>query len=260
MIPNIQLTRYYYAEQREQFSLAEDTYRGWVMLAAQDGSFSFTIDGGDDTKEQLTQFGELIFCPPGRTLKRNVQQKLSFHFCEFTCLGDWMLPQVVRLKDVSRLRSTFQYLQEWQETKDLHQQYTDDAQHLIQDLIFQSLREQYKAQHNNVGTVDPLMNKAAAYIESRTCEHELSLQEFAATLGISSSQLTRRFQAAYGLSPVRFATKVRLARARLLLVETQDTLENIAEQCGFQNAFYFSRVFSHQMGISPSVYRKNYRV
>ncbi|MDR6553144.1 helix-turn-helix domain-containing protein [Paenibacillus qinlingensis] len=260
MIQDIKLTRYYYADQREQFSLTEDTYQGWVMLAAQDGSFSFTIDGGDDTKQQLAQFGELIFCPPNHILKRHVLQKLSFHFCEFTCLGDWTLPQIVRLKDISRLRSTFQYLQEWQESEDLHQQFTSDARHLIKDLIFQSHREQYKTQHHSAGTIDPLMNRAAAYIETRTCEHELSLQELATTLGISNSQLTRRFQAAYGLSPVRFSTKVRLTRARLLLVETQDSLENIAEQCGFQNAFYFSRVFSQHMGISPSGYRKNYRV
>ncbi|MNG29018.1 HTH-type transcriptional activator Btr [compost metagenome] len=59
---------------------------------------------------------------------------------------------------------------------------------------------------------------------------------------------------------MRFATKVRLTRARLLLVETQDSLESIAEQCGYQNAFYFSRVFSQHMGMSPSGYRKNYRV
>ncbi|KRE98459.1 hypothetical protein ASG89_05500 [Paenibacillus sp. Soil766] len=257
---NIQLSRYYYAKQREQFSLSEDTYQGWVMLAAQDGSFSYTINKGDDTKEHMAQFGELIFCPPNHTLKRSVLQTLSFHFCEFTYRGDWTLPEVVRMKDISRLRSTFQYLQESQETEDLNQQNSEVAQHLIEDLIIQAQLEQFKAQHSKAGTIDPLMSKAAAYIETRTCEHELSLQELATSLGISASQLTRRFQATYGLSPVRFATKVRLTRARLLLVETPESLDRIAEQCGFQNAFYFSRVFSQHMGISPSVYRKNYRV
>lgn len=261
MLPNIQLSRYYYAHRREQFSLPEDTYQGWVMLAAHDGSFSYTITEGDhDGKEHIAQFGELIFCPPTHTLKRQVLQTLSFHFCEFTYLGDWTLPEIVRIKDVSRLRSTFQYLQELQESEDLNQTYMEDAQHLIADLIFQAHREQNKAQHAKGGSFDPLMNKAAAYIESQTFQHELSLQELATTLSISASQLTRRFQAAYGLSPVRFATKVRLTRVRQLLVETQDSLETIAEQCGFQNAFYLSRVFSQHMGISPSGYRKNYRV
>nr|WP_275942626.1 AraC family transcriptional regulator [Paenibacillus alba] len=104
------------------------------------------------------------------------------------------------------------------------------------------------------------MNQAAAYIETQALEHELSLKGVALTLGLSSSQLTRRFQAVYGMSPVRYATKIRLSRARLLLAETPDTLDAIAEQCGFQNAFYFSRVFSQHMQISPSAYRRTFRV
>jgi AraC family transcriptional regulator len=97
-------------------------------------------------------------------------------------------------------------------------------------------------------------------MEQQACIGDFSLQELAARLGIGASQLTRRFQAAYGLSPVRYAVKIRLSKAQLLLEETNDTLEAIAESCGFQNAFYFSRVFSQHMQISPSAYRRTFRV
>ncbi|NQX69730.1 helix-turn-helix domain-containing protein [Paenibacillus alba] len=258
MTRKIQVMRYYYGKQREQFSLTEDTYEGWSMLAAESGRFSFVLD--DNAQEnRIAEFGELVFCPPGHTLRRLALEPISFHFAEFTLSGRWTLPDKVRIKDVGRLSSTFRYLQEQQE-EDLSDQLREDVQHLFEDLLFMAYREQLTAQQKRSGTIDPLMNQAAAYIETQALEHELSLKGVALTLGLSSSQLTRRFQAVYGMSPVRYATKIRLSRARLLLAETPDTLDAIAEQCGFQNAFYFSRVFSQHMQISPSAYRRTFRV
>lgn len=266
MIGEIQIKRYYFGKQREQFSLSEDTYEGWVMLAAQSGRFSFTLEGAEQD-ERIAEFGELVFCQPGQTLRRSALEPISFHFAEFTFDSSWTLPGKIRIKDVGRLSSTFQYLQGWQEEKvnGNHQwevaHHLAVVHHLIEDLLFMTNREQYSATMlKQSGPSDPLMNQAAAYIEMQAFEHELSLQGLAVTLGIGASQLTRRFQAVYGMSPIRYATKVRLSRARLLLAETPDTLDVIAEQCGFQNAFYFSRVFSQQMQISPSAYRRTFRV
>jgi transcriptional regulator GlxA family with amidase domain len=89
---------------------------------------------------------------------------------------------------------------------------------------------------------------------------DFSLQHIAEQSGLRASQLSTRFQTAYGRSPIQFATSVRLAKAAKLLVETDLTLDAVAELCGYQNAFYFSRVFSKQMRISPSVFRRTNRV
>jgi len=52
-------------------------------------------------------------------------------------------------------------------------------------------------------------------------------------------------------------TSLRLRKAQSLLLETNKTLEDIAEKCGYKNGFYFSRRFSKKLNISPSEYRKN---
>ncbi|MDF2723961.1 MAG: hypothetical protein K0Q59_3636, partial [Paenibacillus sp.] len=52
----------------------------------------------------------------------------------------------------------------------------------------------------------------------------------------------------------------RLQKVCNLLTETDQTLEQIAEQCGFQTAYYLSRVFTKEMNTSPSRYRINHRV
>ena len=44
------------------------------------------------------------------------------------------------------------------------------------------------------------------------------------------------------------------------LLFTADSIETIAATSGFANRFYFSRVFTRQMGISPAAYRRAVRV
>jgi AraC family transcriptional regulator len=255
----INLLRYHYVKQREQFSLAEDTYKGWSLLAAESGRFSFSIDG-DEQADQIAKFGEFVICPPGHRLRRHALEPISFHFAEFTLAGHRPQSGKVRINDVGRLSSTFRYLQSCHEEKYKEDTHTEEVEHLLVDLFMLANRERLAAERNSYAITDPLMNQAASLIETHVFEHDLNLQQLAVTLGIGASQLTRRFQAAFGLSPIKYATKFRISRARQLLAETTDTLDAIAEQCGFQNAFYFSRVFSKHMKISPSAYRRTFRV
>ncbi|MEU4191766.1 helix-turn-helix domain-containing protein [Kribbella sp. NPDC026611] len=52
----------------------------------------------------------------------------------------------------------------------------------------------------------------------------------------------------------------RLRKARELFVESNDTLQTIAEGCGYRSAFYLSRGFSNHAGQSPSEDRRSNRV
>lgn len=179
----------------------------------------------------------------------------AFHFVELSGLGGLELPPgKVRIRDVQRLGSTFAYLARLR----AEQSYDDmtEFDHLIRDLLFLVRRAQASAAASRRETTEPLMHQAAALMERGACEPDFSLQDIAGQCGLRASQLSTRFQAAYGMSPIRFATSVRLAKAAKLLVETDLTLDDIAERCGYQNAFYFSRVFSKQMKISPSLFRR----
>jgi AraC family transcriptional regulator len=255
-MPPIQVMRYYFASNRESFTLTEDKYEGWVILAAHRGSFSFEVEGIERTIEPAG-FGDLVICPPGCKLSRESLGVISFHFIEFVALEDVNWPAgKIRIRDAGRLGSTFDYLCEWHEAAEV--QAPDSVLHLVKDILFIVERERRLTARNFI--IDAAMQQAAAFIENHACNGELSLQLLAAHLGIGPSQLTRRFQAAYGMSPVRYATKVRLSKARRLLAETKDTIDTISEQCGFQNAFYFSRVFTRHLQISPSAYRRTFLI
>lgn len=54
----------------------------------------------------------------------------------------------------------------------------------------------------------------------------------------------------------RYVLSVRLAKAIDLLEETDDSISDIAESCGFQSLYYFSRYFKNKIGINPTEYRR----
>lgn len=273
------MKRYTYSGEREQFTLLADVYEDWVLLAAHKGSFAFALEqsgaaadegvgtGGDGAwpLEGIAGFGELIFCPPGTVLRRHAREPFVFHFAEFRMETEAVPPAFpprggkVRIRDAQRLASTFGYMAA------LHERPPEEIKaavgHLLEDLLFLIEQERSGAvRASKRRAAEPLMHQAAAYIGRHACEIGLSLQLLADKLGISGPQLTRRFQTAYGMSPIDYATEVRMAHARKLLVETDETLEAIAERCGYQTAFYFSRVFTRCMQQSPSAYRRAYRV
>ncbi|MBW2229036.1 MAG: helix-turn-helix transcriptional regulator [Deltaproteobacteria bacterium] len=73
----------------------------------------------------------------------------------------------------------------------------------------------------------------------------------------SESRFIRRFREATGRTPGRYVQDRRLRRAAELLVSTDQTIDHIAESCGFANRYYFTRVFAQRMGCPPARYRSD---
>ncbi|WP_171056519.1 helix-turn-helix domain-containing protein [Paenibacillus sinopodophylli] len=289
----LEIKRSYISGMRTEFKLEEDQYQNWVMLAALSGRFAFAMEQGkegDDGdgydgenlpmnyapkeayfKENASKsspakaipfdeagYGELVLCPPGMKLKRRVVEPLSFLFIEFAT--ELALPQgKLAVRDLQRLESTYRYMRiacarsEGGEDKEY-------IRHFVSDLLaILSLELASSADRSRRTKQDPVMARVLLYLEQHALEYGWNISQLADELGIGPSHLTRRFQQYFSQSPIEYVTSLRLQKARSLLVETDDTLDHIAEQCGYQNAFYFSRMFKSKCKINPSDYRRNHR-
>ena len=79
---------------------------------------------------------------------------------------------------------------------------------------------------------------------------------FASSLGLSYSLFRRLFLAETGHAPLAYQLEVRVSQARVLLEQTDLSVSEIAQQTGFANVFYFSKMFSKRTGQTPSACRR----
>jgi AraC-like DNA-binding protein len=255
-----------YWKEKPRFIKSRANEPRWLMFAVEDGRFTYQIDdvGGEAAA------GDIVICPPCMEFRREVVAPLSFHYFIFHT-HDNSEPGEGRSIDL--LRSLFSFKYTASEQDRLFNNFrllsrmsrTQDAQskrwmqHFVNDIwvLFHLDAEQLATQDRLAE--DKLMKEAKALIDHHAFR-EVRLQDIAALLHIHPVQLSRRFQHVFGIAPSRYLISVRMEKAKRLLVQTEYTLDHIARLCGYENGFYFSRVFTHYSKVNPSQYRKMYGI
>jgi AraC-like DNA-binding protein len=90
-------------------------------------------------------------------------------------------------------------------------------------------------------------------------ERDLDMELLAQELGVSYSWFRSTFTSHTGLSPHQYLLELRLVRARSLLAETELSIKEIAVQTGFEDEYYFSRLFRQKLNLTPSQWRSRSR-
>ena len=99
-----------------------------------------------------------------------------------------------------------------------------------------------------------LLAPALSYIHNRYAE-DIPLDELADRCGVSKSHFIRSFKRYVGCTPHEYLLQYRLRQAKRLLLSGDFTVEQIAEDCGFNSASHFARAFRHETGLSPTAFR-----
>ncbi|CAG7646475.1 AraC family transcriptional regulator [Paenibacillus allorhizosphaerae] len=99
-----------------------------------------------------------------------------------------------------------------------------------------------------------------------TCEYitehyrsPLSIEQLAKLAGISTGHYSREFKRLFGFSPKEYIIRVKMNHAKELLGASEFNLTEISKLVGYEDEFYFSRVFKRITGITPSSYAKQMR-
>jgi AraC family transcriptional regulator, arabinose operon regulatory protein len=108
---------------------------------------------------------------------------------------------------------------------------------------------------NNQATLDERVRHAVDLLEEGLKE-PFSLARLASACGLSVSRLAHLFREQIGLPPLQYLEELRLQRAAQLLRSTGLRISEIAEEVGYEEAFYFSSRFRKKFGQPPSHYRQ----
>lgn len=87
----------------------------------------------------------------------------------------------------------------------------------------------------------------------------ITVAQMAARANMSERSFLRHFKEEVGTTPKRWLGRERVGYAQRLLEKSPDTLEQIADQSGFQSAEAFRLAFRLQVGVSPSTYRRRFQ-
>lgn len=101
-----------------------------------------------------------------------------------------------------------------------------------------------------------LLHEILLYVDAHYSE-DCTLERLSDDLGYDYTYLSKLFQAELGLSFTKYLNQTRVARACVLLADTDETITLLATRCGYDNVRTFNRNFQSFVGISPSDYRKS---
>lgn len=102
---------------------------------------------------------------------------------------------------------------------------------------------------------NPLAQKARKYVVDHI-EDCISLQETAEYVGVSAGYLSTIFKREYNQSFVDYVNETKMEYACRLLEEGELMVMEIAYRLGYENAYYFSKVFRKYIGMSPTDYQR----
>ncbi|GAB1542212.1 hypothetical protein NUACC21_48860 [Scytonema sp. NUACC21] len=103
-----------------------------------------------------------------------------------------------------------------------------------------------------------LLNRVFKFIETNY-QQSISLREVAKAVGRSPAYLTDLVRRETGKTVLRWIIEHRMAEARRLLLETNHSVEQIAEAVGYFDRRHFSRLFLRFHNITPNEWRKRHQ-
>ena len=103
-------------------------------------------------------------------------------------------------------------------------------------------------------TQKDLINDTILYMQ-RELHRQLTVEDMALKQGLSTSHFSSLFRKATGMAPLDYFIHLKLQKACLLLYSSDIKVKKVATEIGYDDPYYFSRLFKKYMKVSPDQYR-----
>ena len=133
--------------------------------------------------------------------------------------------------------TTYEELQKWFQEKMVN--------------ICRAIRDQKEDQSNSA------VKKAMLYIQENYSK-DISLDDVSGQVNISPYYFSKIFKEETGENFIEYLTRVRIDKAKELLVDENVSVKEAGIKSGYSDPNYFSRIFKKQMDMTPSEYKARY--
>jgi AraC family transcriptional regulator, transcriptional activator of pobA len=130
---------------------------------------------------------------------------------------------------------------------------------LIELVMIQARRIQSPAPVPTTPKASTLLARRFRTLVERQFAQAHTVEPYANTLGVTTGYLTEAVHDATGLAAGELIRERIVLEAKRFLIHTDDTLEAISTQLGFNNSSYFNRFFRRETGATPDGFRREFR-
>jgi len=225
---------------RDEFYVCNGSHPKDCLMIVLSGEFICTLS---DKKYNVKQNDIFIFKKHTR-FKRNVISPINCIYIQFDAFPFQINEGLISIKDVMRMKNSIRYLKQAIEKQNeyLINHYTEDILIMIKpndenSIVFECIN------YFNVNYEKPLTL-------------DILIERFY----ISKQWLIAQFKKDTNKTPIEYLSDIRIFHGKSMLVNSDCSIGEIAEKCGFENVYYFSNKFKRHTGLSPTQYRKKFRL
>lgn len=224
---------------RKEFKVTHGVHPVDALLIVLEGSFAACVDQQTFTAQR----GDLVCFHADQWFDRHVLEPVRCIYIQSETLFADVSAPLLPIRDQARKENTLFYLHQ---AVCMGQE--DDIRHLVLDLLFLSRQPAEQAG-------DEAVRFCIRFFEQND-QTKISLGELAQKVHLSKQSLIARFKKATGLTPIEYLIRLRIRKAKSLLLNSSLSVTQIAQLCGFENVYYFSGRFKQLENVSPAGYRK----
>jgi len=217
----------------------------WAFAIKYEGETVYTSNG----KELLSDCAHLIVLPKGCSYHWTCTKSGHCAIIDFEsdkCLDE---PFSIPVKSSERILKMFKELEYKRNLKKgmVEIESIRDVYSLILTL------EQIEAEQYLPSEKQRKIALAVEYI-SKHCNEAITNNALASVAGMSTVYFRKLFVAMMGVSPIVYARRLRIEKAKEILKSDYGTLSDVAQSLGYANLYDFSRDFKKHTGVAPSKY------
>lgn len=242
--------------------LRMDTYRGGRMscgmVCAQSGEAEYSFRSG---RVLRLRAGDVAFIPASAAYLTKVADGAAFDHYTVNFLADpdalgWLADEEISTicpGEFAPFRARFDEIARVWSKKQAG--YRMQARALLLSLLYAFILESAEARADAAARAETL--PAKKFMDEHFGQ-PITLESLAELCRMSRTHFRRLFRAAYGASPIAYLIRVRVEKAKDLLLMRVYTLDEIAQLTGHGSTSYFIRVFRKETGMTPGQFSRLY--
>ena len=211
-----------------------------------------------DDSETAIDPNVIIIAKPGQT--RHTKLPFKCFYVHYILKEGLLHSRISEMPNYVRVENREEYAAAFEEMRRLYDGSAEEDEILLQSIFLKLLynlicreKDRLRSSRDEGQKKGQLIEDAVKYIEENLTS-DLSLESISAHFGFSPIHFHNTFKTSIGKTLHRFVEERRIKKAEQILTTTDETLAEIAYECGFSSQSYFSFAFKRKTGMTPREY------